>query len=82
MCRINFQPIFDKRDWKLFSDWFGLIHNGSDTDFGKVQIGPEWISIRQGWSWNIERVWDLGTLEVDNVDMLCAGEHHHTANVA
>ena len=32
--RIDFLPFFVKRDTKSFSDCFGMIHIGSDTDIG------------------------------------------------
>ena len=35
--RINFQEFFNKRDSKRFSDWFGLIYIGTDTDIGKIR---------------------------------------------
>ena len=41
-----FWPFFIKRDAKRFTDWFGMIRIGSDTDIGIVPIDSEWISIR------------------------------------
>ena len=43
---IDFWPFFIKRDTKRFSDWFGMICIGSDTDIGIVLIDLKWISIR------------------------------------
>ena len=35
--RINFQAFFNEWDSKRFSDWFGLIRSGLDTDIGMIQ---------------------------------------------
>ena len=43
--QIDFLPFFIKRIIKCFSDWFGMIRIGSDTDIGIVLIGSEWIPI-------------------------------------
>ena len=41
LSRIDFWPLFIKRDTKRFLDWFGMIRIGSDTDIGIVLIDSE-----------------------------------------
>ena len=43
LIRIDFWPFFIKQDKIRFSDWFGMIRIGSDTDIGIVLNGSEWI---------------------------------------
>ena len=43
--RIDFWPFFIKRDTKHFSDWFGMIRNGSDTDIGMSRNSAGWLGI-------------------------------------
>ena len=44
--RINFEAVFNKRDSKRFSDWFGLTRIQISEWFEIVLIGSEWIPIR------------------------------------
>ena len=41
-----FLTVFHQTRSKRFSDWFGMIHIGSDTYIGIFLIDSEWISIR------------------------------------
>ena len=43
--KINFQAFFNKGDSKRFSDWFGLIHIGTDTDIGKIRNSSDWFGM-------------------------------------
>ena len=43
--RIDFQPIYIKRNWKLFSDWIGWVRIGADTDFGINRNNSDWFRI-------------------------------------
>ena len=41
--RIDFWPFSIKRDTKRFSDWFGMIRIGSDTDIGMNRNSSDWV---------------------------------------
>ena len=43
--RIDFWPFFIKRDTKRFSDWFGMIHIGSNTDIGMNRNSSDWLGM-------------------------------------
>ena len=45
LSRIDFWPFFIKRDTKSFSDWFGLIRIGSDTDIGMNRNSSDWLGM-------------------------------------
>ena len=66
--RIICLPFFIKRDAKRFSDWFGMIRIGSDTDIGIVLIGSELISIRyfrRGYQWVWIHVSDRNSIRIN-----------------
>ena len=44
LSRINFKEIFNKRDWKICSNWYGLILMGSDTDIGMIRNNKFWFA--------------------------------------
>ena len=52
--QINFQAFFNKRGSKRFSDWFGLIRIGSDTDIGTIRNNSD--SIRDFYPNESERI--------------------------
>ena len=43
--RINFLPFFIKQDTKRFSDWFGIIRIGLDTDIGINRNRSDWLGM-------------------------------------
>ena len=43
--QIDFWPLFIKRDTKRFSDWFGMIRIGSDTDIGMNRNSSAWLGM-------------------------------------
>ena len=45
LSRIDFWPFFIKRDTKCFSDWFGMIRIGSDTDIGMNKNSSDWLGM-------------------------------------
>ena len=45
LSRIDFLPFFIKRDTKHFSDWFGMICIGSDTDIGINRNSSDWLGM-------------------------------------
>ena len=45
LSRIDFWPFFIKRDSKRFSDWFGMIRNGSDTDIRMNWNNSDWLGM-------------------------------------
>ena len=45
LSRIDFWPFFIKRDIKRFSDWFGIIRIGSDTDIGMNRNSSYWLGM-------------------------------------
>ena len=53
LSRIDFLPFFIKRVIKRFSDWFGKIRIGLDTDIGMDLIDSEWIWVRYFLQWCI-----------------------------
>ena len=48
--RIDFWPFFIKRDTKRFSDWFGIIRIGSDTDVGMNRNSSDWLGMNRNSS--------------------------------
>ena len=56
----RFLPFFIKRDTKRFSDLFGMIRIGLDTDIGIVFIGSEWIPIRYFCQGGINSIESIG----------------------
>ena len=43
--RINFQVFFNKRDSKRFSNWFGFIRIGLDTEIGMIRNSSDWLGM-------------------------------------
>ena len=43
--QIHFLPFFIKRNTKRFSEWFGMIRIGSDTDIGMNRNSSDWLGI-------------------------------------
>ena len=73
--RIDFWPFFIKRDTEGFSDWFGMIRIGSDTDIWMNRNSSNWLGMNfnpilfPGHWWGL-RLYEIYYLRLDTSPIL------------
>ena len=72
LSRINFWTFFIKRDTKRFSDWFGMIRVGSDTDIEINRNSFDWLGMNflTAFRWFQEQNCFVGCIKLYGLNLL------------